>query len=140
MSSDIKYVEGSLYHNDDTGAVYIGLDGQIRWVPNPPTYWALFDVPLNSNCMVRFRNPDLPKFIDGPQIVDGAQLLRDDSNGQIYLVDTDGEKIVKRHIISMEVMAKYHFNSNTAIHLTHTTASAISTGKIIDYNQDANVR
>lgn len=126
--------EGKLYHNDDTGAVYIALDGFIRHVPDSPTYNALFSTPLDASRMIRIHNFNLnvEGLNEGSVLPSGAQLIRDDSNGAVYLIDNVNGQVVKRHITSPAQMDKYHFNWGRVVHVTNITASAIKSGKSIE--------
>src|SRR5258708_11569670 len=86
----------------DQGRVYLILDGQRRWIPNPATYDNLF---RDWNGIERYA--DINDIDRGTDIADGA-LLVNAGNGAVYLI-TDGSG-TKRHIADPATMDAYYFN------------------------------
>ena len=57
----------------------------------------------------------------------GAQLVRDSSNGAVYLTDFDGA----RHVTSPTAFDKYHFNWKKVVGISHATANLLKKGRDI---------
>jgi len=87
--------------NDDTRKVYLILDGQLRWIPNPETYNNLF---RDWNGIAEFA--DISDIEEGEQITDGAILAKDPNSPPVYLLSFHQ----KRHIASPAAMDKYYFS------------------------------
>lgn len=131
-TSQIPIVEGGLYIDRDTGMVFLNLYGSFRHVPNEPTFWSLFNVPLDDGShLIQLRNSDLPNLPLGTPLVDGAQLLQDTLTNYRYLLDVE-DGVFKRRLISNDgQFAKYKFNSAKLVRISHATCLAIPQGRPI---------
>jgi hypothetical protein len=121
--------EGNLYRNEDNGAIYLILDGKARHIPDPATFSAVI---RGGTATPAIRSFDLSTsggpLCVGLPLMSGAQMIRDDSNGAVYLMDKEASgRIVKRHVTSPGQMDRYHFTWDV-VHMTHATAEAIPTG------------
>jgi hypothetical protein len=124
--------EGRLYHNDNSGAVYLALDGFLRHVPNPQTYDALFRVALSADHMVRIQDSDINVggLNVGLPLLDGAQLILEDS-GKVYLTDNGLGVKIKRHVSDAGQMDKYQFAWEKLVKMTDDEAAVIPSGHSI---------
>jgi len=136
----VAYVEGQQYRTNEDGKVYLALDRKLRWIPNPSTYAALFATELTNPASYKSISvSDLCKngLSVGPQLLDGAQLIRDPNGGAIYLTDdnthcnpsTANRK--KRWIINPDVYNLYKFNWNKWVNWDASALSAVPTGSDI---------
>ncbi len=110
----------------DQGRVYLILDGQRRWIPNPATYDNLF---RDWNGIERYA--DINDIDRGTDIADGA-LLVNAGNGAVYLI-TDGSG-TKRHIADPATMDAYYFNWGKIVAVPAVVLNAVPVGPDININ------
>lgn len=106
----------TLYHQDDIGAVYIHLDGELRHVPNPKTYNNLFNLPLVASQFIRFKNASkAPYPISKRPLMNNAKLVRVKGTAPVYLTETypwDKGTVYYRHVINPEQFNTLNFDWN----------------------------
>jgi len=97
-----RRISQNLFREGD-GAVYLFLDGCFRHVPDPPTFRALFRVPLEVAAMNACGR--IKKELKGPALPSGARLVKGNGS-EIFLV----EGTTKRHVVSLEVWNSFDFD------------------------------
>ena len=116
----IIQIMSKLYHQDDTGAVYIHLDGGLRHIPNPNTFHNLFAGKLIASEFISFSNaadapfPILTKW----PIMDNAKLVHTDKTEQGILLEDKypwSDKVVLRHVIDPNQMNTLGFDWNKVV-------------------------
>lgn len=105
-----------LYHQDDTGQVYIHLDGGLRYIPNPDTFHNLFAGKLEVSEFISFAKASdapFPILTQWP-IMDKAKLVVTSNDAQgILLQDKypwDDDTVVLRHVIDPNQMNELGFD------------------------------
>jgi hypothetical protein len=110
------------------GRIYLVIDGELRWIPNPTTYDNLF---VDWNNITAIAAPTLIYPIGSP-LTDGAYLAQVDGEPTVYLVN-DG---LRRGIESPAVMTLYSFNAAKIVPCIAGPLHAIPEGKPIGMNLD----
>lgn len=103
--------------------IYLILDGERRWIPNPTTYDNLF---RDWNGVIN--NNDVITIFEGNWLSDGAILARAPHHPPVYLISNG----VKRWIQSPEAMDKYHFNWNKIIEVPKILLDFIQNGPTLN--------
>lgn len=111
--------DGALVQTANDGKVYLVINEQLRWVPNPATFNNLFI----SNASIA-SVPDANGYLVGPQLTDGAYLAQAAGNPKVYLI-VDG---TKRWVTSPEAMNAFSFNAAKIRGLTAAQLAAIPDG------------
>lgn len=114
-----KY-DGERVKGSDGPAIYLVLNGQLRWVPDPTTYTNLF-MDWNGVVVSDYLVNSIPK---GPQLTSGAVLVKSPSSAPQYLV-TNGQKL---WIPNPDVVKKFYFNSAKLVSLPQVVVDAIPQG------------
>lgn len=109
-----------LFHDTDNGKVYLQLDGQLRHVANPDVHKNILRPGLPMENFNSTLIKPLPPY--GPSLDCG--LMRDSSNGKVYLIDSANGTLGKRHITNPAVSDYYGFNTS-AINVPHYIAEAV---------------
>jgi len=103
----------NLYYETDNGAVYVYLDGTLRHIPNPSTFYNLFASPINPSAYVNFASAaDAPLPIGNP-IMEGACLVQSLSEG-IFLQDQmpwNQSETVLRHVVDPSQLVSLGFST-----------------------------
>jgi len=102
-----------------SGAIYLVLDGKLRWVPNPETYNNLFKDWTSVTQITT-----AAEYLVGQPLTDGAYLAGGSPDGKIFLV----VDATKRWITSPQVFDLYGFNWGIVRQLTVAQLKAISDG------------
>jgi hypothetical protein len=108
--------DGMLIGNQPNGAIYLVIDGKLRWIPNLPTYNNLFSRP-------NVGLPAVTQYPIGAQLTDGAYLANTPGDARIFFV-VDG---TKRWISSLSAMSRYGF-TGAIRSLTPAQLSALPDG------------
>jgi hypothetical protein len=103
------------------GTIFLVLDGQLRHIPDPPTYASLFGNVAAEQTVIIGHAPA------GPALTSGAVLAKPDNGPEIYMV-SNGQK---RHILAPQVMVKYGFDHGSVKVVPHVLIASISTGNNI---------
>ncbi|WP_190024533.1 hypothetical protein [Streptomyces hiroshimensis] len=115
-------LNGARLKGVNSPAVYLILDGQRRWIPNPATYNNLFRNWNGIQSVI-----DIGSIDDGGQLSDGAILAKSPDGPAVYLVSNG----VKRWITSPAAMDKYYFDWNKIVSVSPVALNAIPTGASI---------
>lgn len=121
----MPWPDGARLHENNTGKIYLVIDGQLRWIPNPATYNNLFadwDIPLDRN------EVSADVYRTGPPITDGAYLCQSPPQGEVWLM-IDG---TKRHIASPAAMNRFNFDWSK-VRTVPAETLAINQGPDINY-------
>ena len=114
--------EGQLFHNDDTGAVHLMLDGVLRGVKSPESFNRIFEHKLEKTAMdYNYKDPGMYSpsqyFTFGrPLPEDGLIACPQEGNRDalsVYMLDySEGSEttLVKRAVASPSAMKKYRFS------------------------------
>jgi hypothetical protein len=104
--------DGCLFFEEPTGRVYLFLDGGLRWVQNPELYHRLFEIPLapTSHHFKQFSEPIIYPILHPIPLEAG--LVRPAGYPQVFLIDIQDGRLVKRHIVNQEILAQHHFTFN----------------------------
>lgn len=121
-------VEGGRVHDSSSGAIYFGLDGQLRVIPNPATYNNLFRTPWSY---ITVANQWIKRENVGTPIMDGARLIRGSGRAEVFLTDKCGDRDCKRHVQSQAAMDRYGFNGNAVQTVPTYTVDFMYTGQPI---------
>lgn len=101
-----------------TGAVYLMMHGQLRWIPSTEIYNRLF---VNWNGI--FQILLLDGFDIGPPLGGDARLIETEI-GTVYLL-CDGKK---HHVSNPATLARYHFDLRKAVEVPSFVAALIPNG------------
>ncbi|MBB6111232.1 MAC/Perforin domain-containing protein [Mucilaginibacter lappiensis] len=96
--------EGQFTRNDDTGQVYIVMDGELRYIPNQDVLNGLFE--FNTSLMVHYSAATLSRYAMGDAISPDNGIINDTQTGRVYF----REHSYIRYIPNQQVKALYHFN------------------------------
>jgi len=112
--------------------VYFALDNVLRLIPNQKTFESLFCISWKSENFICVQTKELNvgTMNLGLSLLDGANLIQDEA-GNIYFIDYQKGKKVKRLISSPEQIEKYQFSPTRATKFSNVNASAIPTGSAI---------
>lgn len=96
--------EGQFTRNDDTGEVFIVMDGKLRYIPNQDVLYGLFE--FKESMMVHYNNTSLANFEMGVAISPDNGIINNTQNGKVYF----REKSLIRYIPTIHEKEIYHFN------------------------------
>ena len=114
-----KVTEGMRVRDSSDGAkIYFGIDGQLRWIPNPATYSGLFNQAGFTEI------PTVKGYPIGPPLTDGAYLAWAPPDPHTYLI-VDG---TKRWITSPTAFDRYGFSIQMVRPLPTAELAAIKNG------------
>lgn len=124
----IIYIMNRLYHQEDNGAVYVHLDGGLRYIPNPDTFHNLFARALDASNFISFANAaaaPFPILSQWPIMVDAKLVTTSNSTQGILLEDKYpwDDKVVLRHVVDPNQMKEIGFDWH----------------KVVDYDGDVNL-
>jgi hypothetical protein len=118
--------EGSFVRNNESGAIYIYMEGKLRHIQSFATYTGVFGNPYN---VVREFQPGAFSFFYvnqmGNPLTSDTKLLLDATTGKRYLVE--GVNILKRYI-SAEAFTRYHFSAYAVVTASAAVLDAYPTG------------
>ena len=114
-----KY-DGERVKGSNGAAIYLVLNGQLCWIPDPTTYNNLFSS-WNGVVVSDYLVDNIPQ---GQQLTSGALLVKSPSGAPVYLL-TNGKK---RWIPSPDVFAKFSFNSAKVVNLPQVVVDALPQG------------
>jgi len=97
--------------------VYLILDGQRRWIPDPPTYNNLF---VDWNGIKE--STEYASIHEGPALPTNTVLFKG-SQAEVYLLDQHS----KRWITNPTVFNNYHFGWDKIVTISQVLVDAIST-------------
>lgn len=119
------FTDGTRARDASTGNIYLAIDGELRWIPNPTVYNNLFDT--WSGIVSR---PTLSPtvFRIGPQLDDNCHLIAAPGCGVAMVVDG-----VRRHIANPATMTRFSFSWTTPVTLTPAAFNAYPQGVDIEY-------
>jgi hypothetical protein len=109
--------DGMRIGQQSNGAIYLVIDGKLRWIPNQTTYNNLYSSATGPSF------PSVAQYPIGSQLTDGAYLANVPGQPEIYLV-VDG---TKRWINSLQALGRYGFNG-TPRQLNASQMAAIPNG------------
>lgn len=116
--------DGMRIHLRSNGAVYLAIDGKLRWIDNPAAYTNLYNASPQSKDM--YSVDSVAKYPVGPQITE-AYLANTPGDLNMYLV-IDG---AKRKFSQKSVFVRYGFNGKPRS-LTKSQLAAIPDGPPLD--------
>ena len=129
-------LNGRRFLDDQTGRVYVVIDGDAHWVPDPWTYNSLFrDWRGVEKVESIYTVPGVPPV--GDPIPHGAVLAKSWDDTPVYLItdgagpSTPGESfsvLNKRWIMTPAAMDKYHFAWSRVVVVPEIIIQAISAG------------
>ena len=115
---DYRERDGNFYQDNNTGQYYITFESKLRLIEDVETARRLFDFRQESSSIRGWKNRPINKVnIDdymgprGKNFNSNTKLIRDISNGKVYLFD-DG---LLRYIPSLEIFNLYYFRDNSVI-------------------------
>ncbi|HVI49415.1 MAG TPA: M57 family metalloprotease [Chitinophaga sp.] len=125
--------EGQFVRNDDTGEVFIYMDGKLRWINDYGVLVTLFN--FNEGMMLHFSTAALASVPRGITITSNVKLLKSGAP-EIYLAEADnisGTIVprVKRWINSPQTFDKYHFRWEAVQIVSDAVLNTYPTGPAI---------
>ena len=99
-------LEGQFVRNDNTGQVYIVIDGYLRYIPNQQVLYGLFT--FNQNMLHHLTSSQLSGTPVGAAINTDNGLVNDNYTGRVYFREVN----YLRYIPSLTIRDFYHFNWN----------------------------
>lgn len=121
--------DGEFFHNPQNGAVYVMMDGRLRWIRDYNTFIGIFNVSTSS---MRSHTPTSP--VTDYYISAGSDLWRESSTGRVFFIDrsTDNPSgnnfTIKRHIGSPQIFDRFRFKSSGIKNVSDAQLNAIPTG------------
>jgi hypothetical protein len=118
-----QFTDGMRIRNEISQRIYLAIDGALRWIPDPATYFNLFP---DWTGVINVPNTD--NYLVGEDITEGASLVGGTPDGKKFLLLEEG----KRWITSPQVFNKYGFGWNLVKTIPAADLTAIPTGDPIN--------
>ena len=131
---DMKALEGKRIRNKQNGKVYLILNANARWIPNPDTYNNLFTQNLNDSgdAITDYDDAIMKGMAFGTDLPNGCMLFKAKDAAPVWLTDDLLGLKQKRHIADPNTMDKYSFSWDKIKSYPEIIVDSIPTGAQID--------